>query len=538
MGFPYIIAYLPTVLLSAMYGWISYRMCAQSEEGERLRVRQWVFMSAAYVLVMKGSFMIEFLGCADENQWIFSARSFAQDPWQWLKEFYPYEITRSGTVIPLGLLASVVGELTFVHARMLFFVFFAINVLLIHLIVRNRFSDRVSMMSISWFLLLYSMTSLVDYSAYNSEMPALTFILISLFFLFRLLDSVAIRKSARFLALSSVLIPFAKEQALYIALLIWVLGLLHLVKKHDWVMSMQYIGLSVLAALFLFSPLIYFGTVDVFLKNVSIAAQYQSNGFGMVEKDLVNASFILYFLRLVFLNAMWFFPFVFFLFFIFKFSGWRIGSKVIRDRKDGLVILLGLVTLLTIYLPRNGIRHYCIFLIPIAIWSVAFAIDLWKNRKWALVVVFTLPFTMGVDPQFRKSIFPVLGYRQPDEIFAEDPVYCGMKAHVKPGSKVMIWGWANHYYNLFQCERCSHFLYPQFAFGFYKEADFVNQVYINDFQEFAPDYVVQAVGDGCFYFTDSLKCDMMNHHSTLAAILREQYKLVYQRQGVKIYAHH
>ena len=169
---------------------------------------------------------------------------------------------------------------------------------------------------------------------------------------------------------------------------------------------------------------------------------------------------------------------------------------------------------------------------------MAFAIDLWKNRKWALVVVFTLPFTMGVDPQFRKSIFPVLGYRQPDEIFAEDPVYCGMKAHVKPGSKVMIWGWANHYYNLFQCERCSHFLYPQFAFGLYKETDFVNQVYINDFQEFVPDYVVQAVGDGCFYFTDSLKCDMMNHHSTLAAILREQYKLVYQRQGIKIYAHH
>jgi len=222
---------------------------------------------------------------------------------------------------------------------------------------------------------------------------------------------------------------------------------------------------------------------------------------------------------------------------VLKNKGWNFKSSDLNGRKDGLMVLLAFVVLLTIYLPRNGIKHYCIFMIPAVIWSVAFALNRWKDRSLLYAVMWILPFGIGVDPQFRKEIFPVRGYRTPEVIFANDPVYQGMKAHVKPGSKVMIWGWANHYYNLFQCERCSHFLYPQFAFGFYKETDFVDQVYIDDLKEFVPDYVVQAVGDGCFYFTDSVKCDMMKHDSTLSSILREQYALVYQHQGVKIYAH-
>jgi hypothetical protein len=342
------------------------------------------------------------------------------------------------------------------------------------------------------------------------------------------------------LAASSVFIPFAKEQALYIALLLWFLGLVLLVNKRFWMLTFQYILVSVCVAVLLISPLIFFGTVDVFVKNAMIAAQYQSNGFGMVEKDLINASFVLYFFKLVFLNAMWFFPFLMLFFFavvVLKNKGWNFKSSDLNGRKDGLMVLLAFVVLLTIYLPRNGIKHYCIFMIPAVIWSVAFALNRWKDRSLLYAVMWILPFGIGVDPQFRKEIFPVRGYRTPEVIFANDPVYQGMKAHVKPGSKVMIWGWANHYYNLFQCERCSHFLYPQFAFGFYKETDFVDQVYIDDLKEFVPDYVVQAVGDGCFYFTDSVKCDMMKHDSTLSSILREQYALVYQHQGVKIYAH-
>jgi hypothetical protein len=383
------------------------------------------------------------------------------------------------------------------------------------------------------------MTTYVDYAAYNSEMPALIFILISLYFLFRLLDSIHLRSSALILAASSVFIPFAKEQALYIALLLWFLGLVFLVNKRFWKLTFQYILVSVCVSGLLISPLIFFGTVDVFVKNAMIAAQYQSNGFGMVEKDLINASFVLYFFKLVFLNAMWFFPFLMLVFFVavvLKNKGWDFKSSDVNGRRDGLVVLMAFVVLLTIYLPRNGIKHYCIFMIPAVIWSVAYFLNRWKDRNLLFVVMWILPFGIGADPQFRKEIFPVRGYRAPEVIFANDPVYQGMKSHVKPGSKVMIWGWANHYYNLFQCERCSHFLYPQFAFGFYKETDFVDQVYIDDLKEFVPDYVVQAVGESCFYFTDSVKCDMMNHDSTLASVLREQYALVYQNRGVKIYS--
>ena len=540
MGFPYFISFLPTLLLSAMYALLSYKLLKQESDFGKGKKFQWAMLSAVYVLVMKGSFLVEYSASPDEHQWIFSARTFARDPWNWFKEFYPYEMSRSWTVIPLGLLACLVSELTYVHARLLFMLFFMLNMGLLLMVMRKRFEERHVCTAISWFTLLYAMTTYVDYAAYNSEMPALIFILISLCFLFRLQDSTHLRSSALLLAASSVFIPFAKEQALYISLLLWFLGLFFLVNKRFWMLTLQYILVSVCAALLLISPLIFFGTVDVFFKNAMIAAQYQSNGFGMVEKDLINASFVLYFFKLVFLNAMWFFPFlmlVFFAFVVLNNKGWNIKSSDMNGRRDGLVVILAIVVLLTIYLPRNGIKHYCIFMIPAVIWSVAFALDRWKDRRFLLAVMWILPFGIAVDPQFRKEIFPVRGYRTPEVIFANDPVYQGMKAHVKPGSKVMIWGWANHYYNLFQCERCSHFLYPQFAFGFYKETDFVDQVYINDLQEFVPDYVVQAVGDGCFYFTDSVKCDMMKHDSTLASILREQYTLVYQHQGVKIYAH-
>jgi hypothetical protein len=541
MGFPYFFSFLPTLLLSAMYAWLTYQLLSPGKEVTIVKKWQWMLLSAAYVVVMKGSFLVEFSTSPDEHQWIFSARTFAQDPWNWFKEYYPYEMSRSWTVIPLGVLAAIVGELTYVHARVLFLLFFGLNMGLLYFTMKKRFSDRTVLMAISWFVVLYSMTIYVDYAAYNSEMPALSFILISLFFLFRLLDAVEVKSSASWLAMCSVFIPFAKEQALYIALFIWMMGAIHLIKRSAWSLLVRYIGCSVVVALLLISPLVYFGTLDVFIQNASIAAQYQSNGFGMVEKDLINPSFVLYFFQLVFLNAMWFFPFLlllFFAFIVFKVNGWKIKFADWTGRRDALVLIITAVVLLTIYLPRNGIKHYCIFLIPSVIWAVAFALDHGKESKRWFAVMWILPFGMCVDPHFRKEIFPVKGYRSADVIFSNDPVYQGMKAHVRPGSKVMIWGWANHYYNLFQCQRCSHYLYPQFAFGFYKETDFVNGIYINDLREFVPDYVVQAVGDGCFYFTDSVKCDMMAHNAQLASILREDYALVYQRQGVKIYAHH
>jgi hypothetical protein len=540
MGLPYFISYLPTVFLSAFYTIISYQLLKQEKDIDKGKILQWAILTVIYVIVMKGSFFIEFSMSPDEQQWIFSARTFAQDPWNWFKEYYPYEISRSLTVIPLGLFACFVSELNFVHARALFLMLFFLNMVILYAVMQRRFSIYEICKAISWFSLLYSMTTFVDFASYNSEMPALIFILLSLLFLFRLLDSVELRFSAYALSISSVCIPFAKEQALYIGLFVWFFGALCLIKNREWKLMFQYVVLSVLMIILFLFPLVYFDTLSVYFENVLIVIQYQSNGFGLVEKDLINITFVIYFLKLVFLNTMWFFPFLLFLTFlilVLKMYGLHFFRADSKGKRDGFFLLFSLVVLFSIYLPRNGIRHYCVFLIPTTIWSLAFIFNRLKGKQWLVILITVLPFLIGADPQFRKEIFPVRGYRTPDTIFARDRVYQAMKSHVKPGSKVMIWGWANHFYNLFHCQRCSHFLYPQFAFGFYASKDFVNQVYVKDLIEFVPDYVVQAVGNDCFYFTDSVMHDMMNRNFKLASILRNNYKLIYRNRGVKIYAH-
>ncbi len=538
MGFPYFISYLPTLLLSAMYSIFMWRLCQRHMDCGVKERFQFFIWSMMYLVVMKGSFLIEYSTSPDEHQWIFSARAFAKNPGFWFQEYFPFEVGRSLTVIPLGIMAWIVGDLSFVHARILFIVLFGVNLVLMYAILRKRFTDRATIAALTWLVLLYCMTTYVDYASYNSEMPALFFIILSLWCLLKMRDDVTNFRLGFQVLFFSVCIPFAKEQALYLALFLWLCGAWLLVRHRHWMLILIYIAISVLSAGLLFSPLIYFGTVDVFLQNCLITLQYQSNGFGMAEKDLVNVFFIVHFLKLIFLNAMWFFPFLFLMFFLISWvrkNGFSLGKLQSNDAMDGMILLLTLVVLMTIYLPRNGIKHYCIFLIPVVVWSIARVYQRYHAKRWIAIGMWVLPFTIGIDANFRKEIFPVRGYRRPEEVFSKDVAFQGMKQHVPKGSKVMIWGWANHYYNLFDCVRCSHFLYPQFAYGFYEEKAFVDQCYIDDLRNLKPDYIVQSVGEKCFYFDDSLKYDMANHHPEIKKILNEDYSKIFHSGGVKIY---
>lgn len=541
MGFPYFISFIPTLLLSVMYAGMMWRVSSKSQADVGERMQFWV-LTVAYVVVMKGSFLVEYSTSPDEHQWIFSARAFAQDPLFWFKEYFPFEVSRSWTVLPLGILTSIIGEVSFVHARILFMLFFFANLYLLHSILSERFDRIIVKRALVFIVLLYCMTTRVDYAAYNSEMPALFFILLSIRFLLKSIDASNPSNAILLLAFFSVFIPFTKEQALYLALFLWVCGFWYLLRVRHGRMLVLYVAVSLITALLLISPLLVFDSLSDFINICLISLQYQSNGFGMVEKDIINQFFVFNFLELVFLNAMWFFPFLFLMYFLVStlLAGrFKFNFSDLKSRQDVIFTMLSIVVLVTIYLPRNGIKHYCIFLIPVAVWAIAFVFDRWGGKKqWLAVGMYLLPFTIGIDPNFRKEIFPVRGYKRAEETFANDPVFQGMKQHVPKGSKVMIWGWANHYYNMFDCQRCSHFLYPQFAFGFYREKNFVDDCYIEDLKFLQPDYIVQAVGDNCFYFDDSVKFDMMNHHPEIGAILKQSYQMVFHQKGVKIYKHH
>ncbi len=538
MGFPYFISYLPTLLLSGMFAAMTWRLKSVSAAGKRGDVQFWIW-TILYVVVMKGSFLVEYSTSPDEHQWIFSAKAFAADPVFWFREYFPFEVSRSWTVLPLGMMTAILGQVTFVHARVLFMLFFFVNVFLLHALLKGRFEENFAKRALVFFILLYCMTTQVDYAAYNSEMPALFFILVSLRFLMKRVNGDRSSWSIFMLGFFTVFIPFAKEQALYLALFLWSFGVYSIIKDAQWRLLLSYLLTNIFAALMLFSPLLIFGKVEVFVHNCLITLQYQNNGFGMVEKDLINPFFVFHFLKLVFLNAMWFFPFLCLIFFMSTWTvdRWFRGRRGLGlNNQDVVFVMLTLVVLVTIYLPRNGIKHYCIFLVPVVVWAIAFVFERMKSqRQWLSIGMYLLPFTIGVDPNFRKEIFPVRGYKKAEEIFAKDIVFQGMQQHVPKGAKVMIWGWANHYYNMFDCQRCSHFLYPQFAFGFYEEKSFVDDVYLHDLNILQPEYIVQAVGDKCFYFDDSVKFDMSQHHPEIGRILIQSYQKVFHQQGVKIY---
>ena len=77
MGFPYFVSYLPTLLLSVMYAIIMWRF--SNEQGNLGRKRELHFFgwTILYLVVMKGSFLVEYSTSPDEHQWIFSAKAFA-----------------------------------------------------------------------------------------------------------------------------------------------------------------------------------------------------------------------------------------------------------------------------------------------------------------------------------------------------------------------------------------------------------------------------------------------------------------------------
>lgn len=283
MGFPYFISYLPTLLLSGMFAAMTWRLTSVSAAGKRGDVQFWIW-TILYVVVMKGSFLVEYSTSPDEHQWIFSAKAFAADPVFWFKEYFPFEVSRSWTVLPLGMMTAILGQVTFVHARVLFMLFFFVNVFLLHALLKGRFEENFAKRALVFFILLYCMTTQVDYAAYNSEMPALFFILVSLRFLMKRVNGDRSSWSIFMLGFFTVFIPFAKEQALYLALFLWSFGVYSIIKDAQWRLLLSYLLTNIFAALMLFSPLLIFGKVEVFVHNCLITLQYQNNGFGMVEK--------------------------------------------------------------------------------------------------------------------------------------------------------------------------------------------------------------------------------------------------------------
>ena len=381
------------------------------------------------------------------------------------------------------------------------------------MLIKILFDLKTSVFVTSFAVLFFSVSKMPDLVAYNSEIPAL-FLLTLALYLFKsaIYSGVSKNHNAYLIGLVIGLVPFAKEQALFITVLTFLFFASYWFIQKDY-SKILFASLGGTTALFIFIfPLLRNNGITDFIWIIQNAAEYAKYGLKM-DKSAVSGKGI------KLLKSVWLNKELFLLFSLAIISfGLQVFSYAIGKSKIALTnlyfLLLFLVTLYTIYLPGNFFFHYTIFLLLPLSFLLAWLYFNYSGKIQTSLLIPLVLLTLFVSKVYDRNwrlFYPVLEIFTPDLVDTSDPVYKLITEYSKPGDRMLIWGWANHYYLSTKMQRASGFLYPQFAMGVYSGKKRANEFYLNNVKKFRPEVIVELAGKGRFFFDNKWEHSIQNN---------------------------
>lgn len=536
MGFPYYISHIPVVFVLALYLFIVYK------NKEYWKNNEWLFIlfSTLLFFVVRINDFLPRITSLDESQWIVCAQSIEDDFWNWLENFYYNDFTRILTILPLYGLGKITGQITCLESTFLVNLFLSIFLFLQYCIVRIISPNKdVAIFGYSFFLVVLALGCQMDFFVYNSEMPAITLISFVLLLLAKIYFSDKPSNLLIFLiGFSASMIPFAKEQAILIALFLFfsAFSLLVNVKKVKGILYLTLGG--ILGSSFFLIPLFIYNDWKEMVSIFQIDAEYASQGFSPAAnevKKFISIEIIINWMKQVF-NPVLIFPVAVFVIMVFL-SLFKIGGLKTQIGKWVIFYFsFFLVVLLSILPPKNfGLLHYTIFLFPIAFMAISWAIERLILNKRALILFMVFSFFTDVFPSSRRSIFSVKGYKEVSVQMEKAHYYNALKFRTSPGQRLLIWGFGQNVYTPLGLKRSSGYLYPQFAFGESESAHIVRSRFINDIIKQQPDVILEIIGEKAVGFHDTSMYSIKNGHPEMYQIVKKSYTKDYDNDGLVVW---
>jgi len=465
----------------------------------------------------------------DEMQWLVSAASMQHSFSDWCSYFSAYDISRLFTILPLMVVAPVLGLSSVVTAHITAVIFTWLFTLINYRTLKLLFTRNAAIIACGLFITVPGLTPIGDFVAYNSEYPATCLISLATLLL------VSISKRPEFkprllaflLGLVCSWIPFAKEQALLIALLTTTIAYYQLASTKNWKAIIYMTSGAIIGSLVALSPVILSGNLANFLIQIQQGVAYGKHGLPASLRQQ-HASGLTRMLLAYWWNIGYLLPMSLgiagILVCLFSFLK---KQEAISTRISIFYGLIFLCTLYTLYLPGNFFSHYGILLwTPVIFFvTVVFSIPGWRLTPAYTLLLLAL-MQVGISLFFGGT-----KVKSPEKKDLADDY---LNQYARPGDGIIIWGWNNSIYLKHNLRRASCYLYPDGMLRGEKSREVVKQYYMQDMLHFKPRLVLELVGEGRFYFKDTTVA-ISNSFPQLRQHLNRNYHLVGSGTNFKLY---
>ena len=469
----------------------------------------------------------------DVDQWIVCARSMVDDPVFWLREYAIYDFTRLMTIVPIALVYWIFGSVGYLEVSVLFLISFFLFVVLQTKMLIRFFEQGVVFISLGLLVIFIVMSNHHNMRAFNSEVPvALMFSAVASLWLLEKIKPSQVFWMGWLLSM----MPFAKEQSLYLALMSFAFIGVDFFRKKQWVLVRALIfGGLCGGALWMLVLLAVVG-LDPVLAVVSSISEYGQ--MGLRQQSIGFGEKIQIFSQVVWMNKemLVLFPVVL-MGLVMGLLQWR--KMHFHRLMFFFFSLTFVVACYVIYLPHNRFTHYQILLWPMVPYFVAVFVTYAKERlsktTYYLLPLLMFPFVLDVGYNRMRSWYPEDKEEEKITTWQNDPYVESLRRHQVAGSKMMVWGWDNRSLVMYDIKRASGFLYPQYAFGKYSGIDRARQNYLHFLATEQPEFVLELVGNGRYFFNNLEQFGISENFTALQSMLSQRYRLLESGSNFKLY---
>ena len=494
-----------------------------------------IFLTIAYVVVIR-YFDGQYLWSnPDVDQWIVCAKSVIDDPKSWWTDYSLFDFTRVLTILPLSLFYWFSGQLDYSVTSAFFLLFFSAILWLQVEFLRRIFSLSAVYWGVALLVVYVTLALHHDYRAYNSEVVGV-FMLSMIYLLWN-----KEKRNHFFVGLILGLLPFCKEQFLPLALVLYGM-MLFLAGKNGGKINVykMILGGFVGGGLWMILVLIFHGINDLqwFL---GVVAHYSQNGIR--GNDLSAFSKLELFFQLVWLNRemILIFPLTMMGLVILIIGLFKKGNRK-WSTQEGIVFIQVtsfLMLMYLIYTPHNRSIHYNILLWPSVLFFGVGLMEKILQRSCLLstflALVFFVPMAMEAYVGRLRPWYPSVSAVDKRHQCDNEAYVMALKKHAVEGSSLMIWGWDNRPMVLLDAKRTCGYLYPQFAFGDFLEVNQVRNYYLKTVQNRHPTFILELVGKNRWFFSNEEEYGIETAFLQMRQVIMEQYAILERGDGYKLY---
>jgi hypothetical protein len=527
-------------IFSIQYGFpllatVVYFLCLLLHGLGKLKFSQglFLFITAGYIGLVR-LFDYQYLWSnPDVDQWIVCARSMVDNPGFWIKQYAIYDFTRLMTIVPIALIYWVFGSVGYLEVTVLFLISVIIFFVLQTKILVLFFEQSVVFLSVGLLVIFIVMSNHHNMRAFNSELPVVLLLSFAIFLWFKEIKTIW---NIFLIGWLLSMVPFAKEQALYIALSAFVFIAIDLLFNRQRKLFFFMIIGSLAGGFLWMLVLLSFVGMDPIVAVVSSISEYGKMGLRQQELGIIDK--IQIFSQVVWMNKemLVLFPIVL--------MGLFVGLIQLRkeDFQRSMYFFFAttlIVACYVIYLPHNRFTHYHILLWPMVPYFIVVFITYAKERlrqyTYYLLPVLMFPFVLDVAYSRMRAWYPEEKEVEKIKKWQQDSYVKSLEHHQVSGSKMMVWGWDNRALVLYDIKRASGFLYPQYAFGKYSGTERVRDKYLHFMETVQPTFVLELVGNGRYFFNNLEQFGISENFTVLQSLLSQRYRLLESGSNFKLY---